>query len=61
MSSKRQRLTEAELQEEANKIYEDFNSDYESNDNPPEEPYQDSGSDWEPSSTEEQMLQMFTK
>jgi hypothetical protein len=53
MSSKRQ--------EEANKIFEDFNSGYESNDNPPKEPYQDSGSDWEPSSTEEQMLQMFTK
>jgi hypothetical protein len=61
MSLKRQRLTEAELQEEGNKIFEDFYSDYESNDNPPEEPYEDSGSDWEPSSTEEQMLRMFTK
>jgi hypothetical protein len=60
MSSKIERLTEAELQEEANTFFEDFNSDYESNDIPHEEPYQDSGSDWNPSSTEKQMLQMFT-
>jgi hypothetical protein len=45
MSSKRQRLTETELQEEANKVFEGLNSDDEDNDNPPEEPYQDSGSD----------------